>query len=43
LRELGVLDFSPVDGPETFFDGRVFDPAQPEEYARSFELHNLQS
>jgi nitrate/nitrite transport system substrate-binding protein len=41
LRELGVVDLSPPDGPETFFDGKVFDPAQPEAYARSFELHNL--
>lgn len=41
LRELGVVDLSPADGPETLFDGKVFDPAQPETYARSFELHNL--
>ena len=41
LRELGVVDLSPADGPETFFDGKVFDPADPEAYARSFELHNL--
>ena len=41
LRELGVVDLSPLDGPETFFDGRTFDPAQASAYARSFELHNL--
>jgi nitrate/nitrite transport system substrate-binding protein len=26
---------------ETFFDGVVFDPAQPEEYARAFAVHNM--
>jgi nitrate/nitrite transport system substrate-binding protein len=42
LRELGVLDLSPADGPETLFDGKVFDPAAPERYAESFELKSLQ-
>jgi nitrate/nitrite transport system substrate-binding protein len=41
LRELGVVDLSPPDGPDTFFDGRTFDPTQPAAYASSFELHNL--
>ncbi len=27
--------------PETLFDGKTFDPAKPEEYATSFEVHNL--
>jgi nitrate/nitrite transport system substrate-binding protein len=26
---------------ETFFDGMEFDPARPEEYARSFAVHNI--
>jgi len=26
---------------ETFFDGITFDPAQPEEYARGFAVHNM--
>jgi nitrate/nitrite transport system substrate-binding protein len=26
---------------ETFFDGMEFDPAQPEEYARAFAVHNI--
>jgi nitrate/nitrite transport system substrate-binding protein len=26
---------------ETFFDGITFDPAQPEEYARGFVVHNI--
>ena len=26
---------------ETFFDGLEFDPAQPEEYARAFAVHNI--
>jgi nitrate/nitrite transport system substrate-binding protein len=43
LRELGVIDLSPPDGPETFSDGQTFDPAQPEVYARSFSFHNITS
>ena len=27
--------------PETLFDGRTFDPAKPEEYAKGFEVNNL--
>jgi hypothetical protein len=26
---------------ETFFDGITFDPAQPEEYAQGFPVHNM--
>ncbi|MBK9992303.1 MAG: ABC transporter substrate-binding protein [Verrucomicrobia bacterium] len=41
LKELGVAPSSPFDGPETLFDGKVFDPTRPEVYATSFNLHNL--
>jgi len=41
LSELGVTTPSPFDGPETLFDGKVFDPTRPEVYATSFSLHNL--
>ena len=27
--------------PETLFDGKTFDPAKPEEYAKGFAIHNL--
>jgi nitrate/nitrite transport system substrate-binding protein len=27
--------------PETLFDGKTFDPAKPEEYAKGFAVHNL--
>jgi nitrate/nitrite transport system substrate-binding protein len=40
MKELGV----PVtrnDDPETLFDGKTFDPKNPEEYATSFEIHSL--
>lgn len=41
LSELGVPRPSHYNGPETLFDGKVFDPTQPEDYATSFSLHNL--
>jgi len=43
LEELGVIEDRPADSAEKFFDGKVFDPADPEGYARSFELKSLQS
>ena len=40
-RDMG-LDVPPADmRQETFFDGITFDPAQPEEYARGFAVHNI--
>ncbi len=41
LADLGVIDPSPAEDIETLFDGKPFDPSMPEEYARSFTLHNL--
>ena len=29
------------EGFVTIFDGKTFDPANPEEYARSFAVHNI--
>ena len=40
-RELGLPDTAAADGPETFFDGKLFDPSAPEDYAQSFELKNI--
>lgn len=41
LRELGVADTTSDYGPVTLYDGKTFDPTQPEAYARSFELKNI--
>ncbi len=41
MKEIGYAHAGRNDDPETFFDGKTFDPAKPEEYARSFEIHNL--
>lgn len=37
VAELGLSDPAPIDGPETFGDGRVFDPDAPADYLRSFQ------
>jgi nitrate/nitrite transport system substrate-binding protein len=39
MRELGVKIVGRDDSPETLFDGRAFDPADPEKYAGSFDVH----
>lgn len=41
LRELGVTPAAQSDAPETLFDGKTFDPRDPEGYARSFDVHAL--
>jgi nitrate/nitrite transport system substrate-binding protein len=41
MRELGYTHGGASNAPETLFDGKVFDPAQPEEYATSFAIKNL--
>jgi nitrate/nitrite transport system substrate-binding protein len=41
MKELGVPPGMADASPETLFDGKVFDPADPEAYARSFEVANL--
>ena len=40
-KEMGLE--TPVEDmkKETLFDGVEFDPAQPEQYARMFAVHNL--
>ena len=43
MKEIGYVHGGPNDDPETLFDGVRFDPAQPEQYARSFAVHNLKS
>lgn len=41
MRELGVTHGGASMAPETLFDRITFDPARPEEYARSFAVHNM--
>ncbi|MBN9689297.1 MAG: ABC transporter substrate-binding protein [Verrucomicrobia bacterium] len=40
MKELGVTPAGPDNRPETLFDGKTFDPGQPEAYAASFEVHS---
>ena len=41
MQELGVPHGGAEFAPETLFDGKIFDPAEPEEYAASFEITAL--
>ena len=43
MKEIGHTHAGRDDKPETLFDGRTFDPAQPEAYAQGFEVHTLKS
>jgi nitrate/nitrite transport system substrate-binding protein len=43
MKEVGHSHGGANSDPETLFDGKVFDPAKPEEYAKSFEVHNLKA
>lgn len=43
LKELGVTASAPSETPETFFDGTVFDPKSPEQYATSFAVNSMKT
>ncbi len=43
MKEIGATHGGPNSDPETLFDGIAFDPAKPEEYAKSFAVHNLKA
>jgi nitrate/nitrite transport system substrate-binding protein len=43
MKELGVVHGGANHDPETLFDGKVFDPKDPEGYAKSFEVHSRKS
>ncbi|HEY5753285.1 MAG TPA: CmpA/NrtA family ABC transporter substrate-binding protein [Chthoniobacterales bacterium] len=43
MQELGVPPAAQDFSPETLFDGAAFDPAKPEEYARSFKIHSIRT
>jgi nitrate/nitrite transport system substrate-binding protein len=40
MKEIGVKHGGLDNKPEKFFDGVIFDPAKPEEYATSFAVHS---
>jgi nitrate/nitrite transport system substrate-binding protein len=41
MKEIGVAHGGPNADPEKLFDGVIFDPAKPEEYARGFAVGNV--
>jgi nitrate/nitrite transport system substrate-binding protein len=41
MKEIGAAHGGPNSDPETLFDGKMFDPAKPEEYAASFSVNLL--
>ena len=41
MKEIGYAHGGASNDSETLFDGVTFDPAKPEEYAKSFPVHNL--
>jgi nitrate/nitrite transport system substrate-binding protein len=41
MKEIGYAHGGPSTEPERLFDGAVFDPAKPEEYARSFAVGSV--
>lgn len=41
MKEIGYAHGGANMDAETFFDGTVFDPAKPDEYAKSFAVHKL--
>jgi nitrate/nitrite transport system substrate-binding protein len=43
MKEIGAKHDGANDSPETLFDGATFNPAKPEEYAKSFTVNNLKA
>lgn len=41
MKEIGYTHGGADDKPETLFDGGVFDPSKPEDYAKSFAIHSM--
>ena len=41
MKEIGYAHGGPSMAPETLFDGVVFDPAKPEDYAKSFAIKTV--
>jgi nitrate/nitrite transport system substrate-binding protein len=43
MKEIGYKHGGENMEPETLFDGKTFDPAKPEEFAKAFAVHNLKA
>jgi nitrate/nitrite transport system substrate-binding protein len=43
MKEIGYTHGGPNNESETLFDGKAFDPAKPEDFAKSFAVHNLKA
>jgi nitrate/nitrite transport system substrate-binding protein len=43
MKEINYAHGGASNAPETLFDGITFDPAKPEEYAKSFPVNNVKS
>lgn len=43
MKEISVEHGGANNDPETLFDGKVFDPANSEQYAESFEVHSMKT
>jgi nitrate/nitrite transport system substrate-binding protein len=43
MKELGVTHGGRDDSPCTLFDGKTFDPKEPEKYAASFDVNSLKA
>jgi nitrate/nitrite transport system substrate-binding protein len=41
MKEIGYTHGGLNNDPETLFDGIVFDPTKPEQYAKSFAVHSM--
>jgi nitrate/nitrite transport system substrate-binding protein len=41
MKEIGYVHGGPNNDAETLFDGAIFNPAEPETYAKSFAVNNL--
>ena len=41
MNELGASHGGADFAPESLFDGKIFDPAEPERYAADFEITSL--
>jgi nitrate/nitrite transport system substrate-binding protein len=43
MKEIGVKTQGLDTKPEKLFDGAVFDPAKPEEFAHKFDIHSMKA
>jgi nitrate/nitrite transport system substrate-binding protein len=43
MKEISYAHGGANSDSEKLFDGKIFDPAKPEDYAKSFDIHNLKA